>query len=123
MPSLSFMERFAGPVERGEKQQTIRRAWKRPVKVGDTLHLFEGLRTKACRRLGVGRCTRVRRIWIDERFVALDSVIVSDVGTRQLARADGFNTIDDFIAFFAGQYGLPFAGMLIKWELEGKNDA
>ena len=124
MPSLNFMERFAGMVERGEKMQTIRRVRKRPIKVGDTLQLYTGQRSKACRKLGVGRCTRVREIRLTAIGFSdrIDGVILSPQERFRLAEDDGFEFIEDFMAFFRGRYGLPFEGVLIEWELETKGD-
>lgn len=51
MPALSFQKRFAKKVEAGTKRQTVRDRGVRDFKVGDRLFLFEGMRTKACRRL------------------------------------------------------------------------
>ena len=123
MPSLNFMECFAGMVERGEKTQTIRRSRKRPIKAGDTLSLYTGQRSKVCLKLGVGRCVRVREIRIDEGCVALDSVILDGFWpVMNIVKADGFDLPVDFLAFFRDRYGLPFEGVLIEWELEPKSD-
>lgn len=123
MPSLGFMPWKAPGVELGEYVITIRRVWKRPIKVGDTLHLFEGLRTKACRRLGVGRCTRVRSIWIYSPWrVKLAGKRAGFAEVAWLAHNDGFADYIKFYQFFTKQYGLPFEGVLIEWEpLEAKS--
>ena len=126
MPSLNFMERFAGLVERGEKLTTIRKVRKRPIKISDTVHLYTGQRTKACRKLGVGRCMQVRAILIKPLFNPPDTVPMIFLDGRPLpawrlpafTTADGFDHFDDFTAFFTKQYGLPFEGVLIEWELE-----
>lgn len=125
MPSISFMEQFAGPVERGEKLQTIRRVRKVPIKVGDRLYLFTGLRTKKCRKLGVGRCTRVRVIRIESNWaVYRDGRLLGLMGVYKLASKDGFADVGLMFRFFEGQYGLPFEGVLIEWKLlEAKSDA
>lgn len=117
MSALNFKERFAGMVERGEKRQTIRAKRKRPIVIGETLHLFTGQRTKACRRLGTGRCTRVREVVIDRGSLILDGRLVSFRTRYAIADMDGFCRWEDFTAFFAKR-GLPFEGVLIEWELE-----
>jgi len=48
MPTINFTK---FKVESGEKRQTIRAVRKRPIKVGDKLHLYSGLRTKKARNL------------------------------------------------------------------------
>lgn len=135
MSSLNFQEWLAGPVERGEKTQTIRAKRKRPIVIGETLYLFTGMRTKACRRLGTGRCIAVADIVIRENEVeVLRSVeplgdgellrggVILDASDRlNLAIADGFKTLEDFTAFFA-KWGLPFEGDLIGWELPESDD-
>ncbi len=124
MPSLNFMERFAGMVERGEKLQTIRRVRKRPIKVGDTLQLYTGQRSKACRKLGEGRCVQVREIRLTAIGFSdrIEGEILSPQQRLRLANRDGFSTAAEFLAFFADHYGLPFEGVLIEWELEAQGN-
>lgn len=50
MPIINFTK-FIEKVESGEKRQTIRAVRKRPIKVGDKLYLYSGLRTKEARNL------------------------------------------------------------------------
>lgn len=45
----------------GSKTQTIRKPRKRPIKVGDKLYVYWKLRTKECRKLGVGKVTSIVR--------------------------------------------------------------
>jgi len=48
----------------GEKRQTIRKARKIPIKVGDTLYLYWHLRRKDCELLKVVKCTETfRKPW------------------------------------------------------------
>ena len=65
MPALNFQEQFAAAVESGEKRQTIRSERKRPIKVGDTLYLYTGMRTKRCRKLGSAGCVGIEEIRIN----------------------------------------------------------
>ncbi len=51
MPSLNFEKQFVPLIESGQKRQTIRVERKNPIKVGDKLYLFSGLRTKYCYRI------------------------------------------------------------------------
>jgi len=44
MPPLSFAV-FKDKILSGEKRQTIRKAWKIPIEVGDTLYLWWKVRT------------------------------------------------------------------------------
>jgi uncharacterized protein YqfB (UPF0267 family) len=115
MPALNFKAQFADAVAIGRKTQTIRAARKHPIKVGDTLYLYTGMRTKQCRRLRRAVCTAVHDIkidqascWIDGRWLALYEI-------KDLAAADGFMDAPTFCDFFRATHGLPFNGQLIKW--------
>jgi len=55
MPALNFQSRFADLVASGKKRQTIRPVRRHPIKAGDLLHLFTGMRTKRCKRLPSAR--------------------------------------------------------------------
>jgi hypothetical protein len=116
VPALNFKAEFADAVESGRKRQTIRRRRKRPVRPGDTLHLYTGMRSGQCRKLGEAVCASVQGITIYRRgVVVLDGKDLSAGETFELARADGFANTESFIAFFREHYGLPFEGVLIKW--------
>src|SRR4051812_30290134 len=68
MPAYSFKERFIPMILDGTKRQTIRkRRLKGFAKIGDTLYLYFGLRTKFCRKLGEEICTDVRTIHISAK--------------------------------------------------------
>ena len=117
MPALNFKKEFADAVESGEKTQTIRKVRKRPIKTGDTLYLFTGMRTKSCRLLRKTICLGVMPITIDETIVYIDRAqYKGSVSVGYLAKKDGFDSADAFLDFFRKQYGLPFEGVLIWWE-------
>lgn len=144
MPSLNFQERFVPLIESGQKCQTIRLVGKRPIKPGDPLFLFTGLRTKKCRRLfppfpyfmygkkyvtipGTGElkledvpfviCKSVEPIRISDITVGnkLNNMYQCYEEMLKIANDDGFNHLKVFKQFFQNQYGLPFEGVLIKW--------
>lgn len=115
MPALNFSEQFADRVESGTKQQTIRRKRKHPIKYGDTLYLYTGMRTKDCRKLGEGECHVTRSIRIKGGRVWLDGLRLSDREAFLLADADGFDGLDAFFAWFESHYGPDFEGVLICW--------
>lgn len=115
MPALNFKKQFAHAVTLGEKRQTIRAKRKHPIKVGDKLYLYTGMRTKKCVRLRVATCSEVHDIkiaeascWVDGRWLALHEI-------KDLAAADGFMDAPTFCDFFRATHGLPFTGQLIKW--------
>ena len=117
---LTFQPRFADLVASGDKRQTIRKP--RPCVVGDILHLWEGDRTHKTRKLGVGRVVEIFYIRIAEpAIIALRQAgdpwhPVSAERLRPFAKLDGFNTAMEFFMFFGDHYGLPFEGILIRWE-------
>lgn len=130
MGALNFKEEFAGLVERGEKTQTIRRVRETPIKVGDTLQLLTGQRTKACRKLGVGMVEEVSAVrltadGVDAYITPLWQLMrmtpekTENVTEEEFAKADGFKDWLEMRDWFEKQYGLPFEGVLIRWELEG----
>ena len=59
MAALNFQKQFAPDVESGIKLQTIRAKRKNPIKEGETLYLYTGMRTKKCRKLGEVKCYSV----------------------------------------------------------------
>ena len=127
---INFSPQFATLVRSGAKTQTIRPVRKQPIKPGDTLRLYTGLRTKKCTFLREVICAEVMPCRIDE-----DDIIVFYVGEwgqnvieilgkrdiRKLVVADGFATHKDFVAWFCSHYGLPFDGVVIKWRLTDAN--
>jgi hypothetical protein len=122
MVALNFKKQFAGAVESGAKTQTVRAIRKgkgqNPVR-GGKLQLYTGMRTSACRKLGDAVCTDLSPITVDR-----DGIFLGGRDLRRghdahiFAAADGFKSIDDFIAFIAGAHGLPFTGQVIFWRLE-----
>lgn len=129
MPALNFKSRFADLVVTGAKIHTIRAWRKRPFKVGDPLMFYTGMRTKACRKLRANAvCTAASSIIITSgtRLVSIreGSRYTSRAGwwtlrdetVEQLARNDGFESVDAFFQFFATATDHFFCGQLIEWE-------
>jgi hypothetical protein len=119
MPSLNFKKQFTGDVESLVKRQTIRPKRRYPVKKGDRLYFYTGQRTKYCRKLGEGLCLSVEDILfeMDSLYVNIyvDNQKLGMIEAFELAQADGFSTVPDFVTFFYKNYGFPFQGDLIKW--------
>lgn len=136
MPALNFKADWAKAVEFGAilangnmsvlrpylpKRTTIRKPGR--AKPGDTLYLYTGQRTKTCRKLGEALCLAVTPVRIakerihDAPYMYLDGQIISGVTLDRFACLDtaGFWRTDQFMAFFADIYGLPFDGELICW--------
>jgi hypothetical protein len=126
MPALNFMSQFAKDVEDGTKRQSVRAPRKdgRPhCKVGDTIKLYTGMRTKACRLLAEATVTSVRKIRIEATQMYIDdrllfSVIHSrdcDQTDNEFAEADGFSGFTEMANWFDDIHGLPFEGVVIEW--------
>jgi hypothetical protein len=122
MIAINFKAKFADLVATGKKTQTIRRTNR--FKVGDTLQLYTGQRTKACRKLGEAVVTDVIGVGIYNDGVVFPICdgffFASNKGTSNFAKKDGFKDFEEMKAFFVAQYGdLPFEGYLIQWKLKG----
>lgn len=119
MPLLNFQKQFAPLVESGQKTQTIRARRKHPIKVGDTVHLYTGLRRPGARWLGIGRVTSVRDIAMYFLMVAIEGKKHHNYANviEELAKADGFASVDEMLSWFLTTHGLPFYGQVIRWRL------
>ena len=121
MPALNFQTQFAERVASGAKRQTIRafRKDKRDPKVGQTLYHFTRMRTKQCRRLGEAVCTYAKPLTLSLAGEVGGGQVVAVCGapytSAELARRDGFASIDEMFAWFQRTHGLPFRGLLIRW--------
>lgn len=124
MSALNFKKEFAQPVRNGLKRQTVRATRKHPIKQGERLYLYTGMRTKKCCFLLASTCTRVQRVEMQISLrmgfdMWLDGVKVADGELAPFAKADGFLCAADFMAFFMTHHGLalgkPFIGQVIYW--------
>lgn len=114
--NLNFKARFAPDVKSGKKRQTIRPHGKRRANPGDVLHLFTGMRTKKCERLGDATCLLALEIEIDTVafWIVADRKIMSDM--EKVVRRDGFKNPAEFFAFFREQYGEGIHKMILyRW--------
>ncbi len=119
MPAINFKKEFAEKILSGQKASTIRMKAKRPIKVGDTLYLYTGLRTKNAALIRTVECKSVKDILFTDKdgylLVCIDGQRYRQTLIYDIAVADGFNDILSFWNFFKKQYGLPFSGVLIGW--------
>lgn len=106
------------------KRQTIRGHGKRRhARPGDDLQLYTGMRTKACRLIGLARCTEVKRIilYFDEGSVAvlLAGEMLGPRKMKAFAQADGFKDALEMAAFWSHEHrtrqGDKWEGLLIRW--------
>ncbi len=115
MPALNFKKHFAEKILKGFKKQTIRLPRKRPIRVGDKLYLYTGMRTKQCELIATTECIEVRKIELRRAKAKLGGRIITYHDAFNLAVRDGFTGYHDMLDFFEEHYGLPFKGRLIKW--------
>lgn len=125
MPQLNFSKQFAAAVSDGSKRQTIRAKRKNPIRTGDTLHLFTGLRTKQARRLlptQVCREAQIIRIrWKPIKQYKSLEITLEKKGKLNASdawafmKADGFFSREEFAEWFLPKGTDEFNGQLITW--------
>jgi hypothetical protein len=122
MPALNFKPQFVERIRAGMKNHTIRADRAVPVKPGDKLYLYCGLRQKGAFRIlpEPVSCTRVQQIDIDRKqgwsysiAIWIDGVLLGSDEANRLADADGFDSLEGMAAFWKGR--LPFKGQIIHW--------
>jgi len=125
MPALNFQKRFADKILSGEKQQTIRKDRKRPIKIGDTLYLYTGLRTPKAKKLKEVECIEVSNIEIDLYYFHIncgDHQLTTNAyymsALNSFAQDDGFEDWVEMVQWFEKNHGLPFKGQIIYWDDE-----
>ncbi len=120
MTILLFQPRFARLVEAGKKRQTIRGVRKRPIRVGDKVSLREwtGLPYRSKQRI-LGE-SQIKLLWpieiLEDGIIACRNIWFSRAAREGVARDDGFADFAEMIEWFRKTHGLPFTGILIKWE-------
>lgn len=146
MAALSYKGRFVEYVENGlnefssskkivrVKKQTIRNFRKHPIKVGETLYHYYGMRTKWCKKLGESICTSVHKIVIRKKSITIlfrgpdvracggkiniAAKLTTKTELDSFAYADGFDdweTMRKWWSITHGENCFPFVGQLIKW--------
>lgn len=117
MPALNFQKQFVEKILSGEKMHTIRATRKSPIKVGDKLYLYTGMRTKSCKKLCETRCINSDKIAILENGdILINDTSISPASKHFLAIADGFHSLYHLLKWFDKNHGkYPFIGQIIKW--------
>lgn len=129
MPALSFQKKFVPLIESGAKRQTIR-SRKHPIKVGDRLFLYTGMRTKSCTKIAESMCIETQSFELCmyqlglAPTVTIDGSVITFQQLNDLALADGFKNKYELTNFFvdspkAVRNGVftTFSGQIIKWGL------
>jgi hypothetical protein len=117
MAGLSFSV-FKKKILDGSKRQTIRSVRKNPIKEGETLYIWWKQRSPEREKLGEASCTKVSDIIIirDEVVNVSEQIIINKDNLDNFAIADGFSNWQKLVEFFESTHGLPFTGVLIKWD-------
>jgi hypothetical protein len=114
MPAVNFKRQFAERVLRGAKRTTVRPGVR--FKVGDRFYGYYGMRTKQVLKLVEGKVIAADVIEVVRGAVTVAGRMLTLGEAHALAVGDGFSGLVEFCAFFAKQYGLPFAGQLVQWD-------
>lgn len=119
MPILNFSPEFDDLVASHKKCRTIRRlGTANPIKVGDLLYLYTGLRTARRRRLSTETpmVTRTSFVTLRKSSVLVDN---EHVDPNEFAHQDGFSDYSAMRAWFEKKHQMPehgvFEGILIEW--------
>ena len=115
MVAFSFKPEFVPKILSGEKLSTIRST--RRCNVGDTMHLYTGLRTKKCKKLMDVVCIGVATIVVSAYSLWKLGETEGNVrpSAAPLHEQEGFANVKDMIDFFRQQYGLPYRGYIHAW--------
>ena len=114
MGLYNFQPRFVSPILAGEKTHTIRAYRQHADKVGNTMHLYTGLRHPGAQLLMRVPCVKVETIAIAvNHAIWIDGMLLIGDECCQLARRDGFDSFGDMMAFWDGR--LPFQGAIFHW--------
>jgi hypothetical protein len=113
-------EDFVDAVADGSKHFTIRQLRKKPIKKGEALQLYTGLRTKQARKLRDAVCKNVWNIKIQNKksefLFWLDNNQLSLKEVKGISNKIGFGSVEEWIEYFKEKYKFPFKGHLIEWE-------
>lgn len=117
MVALNFSPQFVPLIEARIKRQTIRQTIR--ARVGDSLQLYTGQRTKECRKLVEPDpiCSLVDYVSIRPDYLTLGNKVKHEGDADDFARRDGFTDYADMVKWFQDRYGKPyFQGYVHGWE-------
>jgi len=111
MVAFNFTKAFVDKVASGEKSATMRPT--KRAKVGDTLQLYTGLRTRHTKLIKLAKCTDVREVTVyNDRIEGLDELDESEF-LELMGSAD--ESMDDFIGYFRKHCDLPYTCYMYIW--------
>jgi hypothetical protein len=122
MALLGFKKMFVAPIRKGEKAQTIRGFRKVPIKTGERIFMYTGLRTKHCKKICEAICIGQAWIRIAHNKVAIGAweknpKLFLDMRSElnSFAHHDGFTGWEDLKQFWIKEHGkdcFPFKGVI-----------
>lgn len=112
---LNYKKQFIDAIKIGTKVHTIRGRRKNKPKIGETLHMFSGLRTKNSELITKKeKLISTQKVWIKIVFrlkptnwylkICVDGRVLSSSEIEAFVRFDGFSNIQEFIDFFTNPY-------------------
>ena len=121
MALINFSRKdFIKAVVEGSKHFTIRQLRKKPIRKGEALQLYTGLRTKQAEKLRDAVCKNTWDIKIenkkDELLFSLNGKQLSLKEVKDISKNIGFESVEGWIEYFKEKYKFPFKGQLIEWE-------
>lgn len=140
MPALNFTV-FIDKILSGEKTCTVRAKRKRPIKKGDKLYLYTGMRHKNCQKLGEAVCLGVISIDFRTTDIFFDGTEICfstfHRGSKnpwplewqnKLALDDGFKNWEELSAYFIKSHKMKPDDIklfdIIQWrDFQGEKDA
>lgn len=107
---LGFKERFAEPIQLGSKVFTLRKRRKIMPKIGETLHMYSGLRTSKSKLISKKETLRsTQKTWVKIMFrdkkaislkICVDGRALNVLELKAFVRFDGFRDVEDFCSFW-----------------------
>lgn len=120
MPALNYQKELAPKILSGEKPFTLRDHRKdgRDPKIGETLFMFTGQRSKQCKKFAERRCRFTVTISLGYCRVAIPGLteLLWPDHLENFARLDGFASYAAFCKFHGVRVGMSAKSMrLIAW--------
>lgn len=112
---IGFNKQFVAKIKRGTKIHTIREDKHNRWKVGMTMHMATGVRTKNCKEFARKKCISVQKIRIkyysNYIHVKIGNRVLSDGEVIRLACNDGFAGVK----YFKEWFNRDFVGKIVHW--------
>lgn len=141
MPAYSFQQEFCPYVEEGSKLHTVRNlriGRSGHAQPGETVYLYYAQRTKYCRKLAEGICTKTEDITITAQQIFINRSALSPSDMNAFAWRDGFRPAgssqqhpgaswammrDFWLQFHPEVHNIDgWKGIVIHWTLKKKSD-